>query len=247
MGGKPYVAPTVEIKPIRDRGAIIDFHDKIVGGQLDSVVFMSVNGVREMIEALEAVGLRDDTIEGLSMVDVVAIGPKTRQELERHGIRTKIMPSRYCTEGVIESLREIGVGKKRVAVLRAEGVDSCMRRELERMGASVLEVPIYRSVTPSDESKVITLIDDLLQGKIDAITFTSSSTVQNLFDVAHRHNLASRLKVCLEGKIVVATIGPVTQRALEELGVKVDVVPKEFTVNAMMKALSDYIKGCGVK
>lgn len=240
LGGKPYVAPTVEIKPPLNRHHVTKFVNKVLGGQIDFVIFMSVNGVTSLTKFLEEPEQKRKFFRELNKATIVAIGPKTRKELENHGIKADIVPLKYSSEGIVESLRKIDLRGKTGAIPRSSDASKYLRQELEKMGASILEVPIYESTLPQDKSKVLTLLSDLFKGRIDAITFTSASTAQNLFKIASEHAQADELRDCLK-KTVVAAIGPTTQRTLEKLGLKVDVVPKEYTIEAMMEALECYM------
>lgn len=240
LGGKPYVVPTVEIKPLRDRRLITEFINKVLSGRVDAVIFMSVNGVTSLIDSLEKTEQKDRFLKELNKATIVAVGPKTEGELGNHGIEVNLVPLQHSSEGIVESLKKIHLQGKTVAALRSSSANTYLRQELEKMGANVLEFPVYESVPPSDESNVLTFLNDLFEGKIDAVTFTSSSTAQNLFKIAGEHVLAEKFRDCL-GKRVVAAIGTTTQRSLEELGVKVDVVPKEYTIEAMMDALARYM------
>lgn len=241
LGGKPYVVPTVEIKPLRDRQPITMFVNSVLKGRIDYVIFMSVNGITSLINSLEKMGQKDSFLIELNKVMVVAIGPKTERKLKKYGIEANLVPLQHSSEGIVESLRKTGMQKKTVAILRSNIANNYLRRELEKMSVNVLEFPVYESAPPSDDSKVLVFLNDLFKRKIDAITFTSSSTAQNLFKIAGEHALTEKFMNSLK-KTIVTTIGSTTQRSLEELGVKVDVVPKEYTIEAMMKALVHYIQ-----
>lgn len=244
LGGKPYVVPTVEIKAPRNRRLTTPFVKKILEERIDLMIFMSVNGVTGLIESLENLAPRAKFLRKLGGTKIVAVGPKTRRELEKHGFKVDLVPLRYSSEGIVESLRKTYLKGKRVVVPRSSKASRYLAQELEKLGANVLEVPIYQCAPPADRSKVLTFINDLLEGKIDAVTFTSSSAARNLFEIAGEHASAGELRRTLE-KTVVAAIGPTTERTLEELGVKVDVVPKEYTIEAMMDALVHFIRHDG--
>jgi uroporphyrinogen III methyltransferase/synthase len=240
LGGKPYVAPTVEIKPPQNRRLITQFINKILNEQIDFTIFMSVNGVTSLIASLEDLVSKANFLEKLNRATIVAVGPKTRRELEKHGIKVDLVPLRYSSEGIVESFKKTNIKGKGVAIPRSSKSNRYLTQELEKLGANVLEVPIYECALPTDRSKVLAFINDLLKEKIDVLTFTSSFTARNLFKIASEYSLAHEIRKCLANLVIVA-IGPTTQRTLEELGVKVDVVPKEYTIEAMMDALVRYV------
>jgi len=241
LGGKPYVVPTVEIKPLLDRQPITEFVNNVLNKRVDHVIFMSVNGVTSLIDSLEKMEQKDSFLKELNGAMIVAIGPKTERKLEEHGIEANLVSPKHSSEGIVESLKKMDMEGKTVAVLRSSIANNYLRRELEKMGANVLEFPAYESAPPSDDSKVLVFLNDLFKGKIDAITFTSSSTAQNLFKIAGEHVLVEKFKNSLQ-KTIVTAIGSTTQGSLEELGIKVDVVPKEYTIEAMMEALVRYMQ-----
>jgi len=242
LGGKPYVAPTVEIRLPESIRQLKGLIHKIIRGEVDYVIFMSVNGVAGLIEASEKAGLKTELLKELNRTKVMAVGPKTKTVIRNYGIRVALTPLKFSSEGIIEKLRSVNLHGKTVAIPRTRGVDPYLRGKLEEMGAHVLETSVYESTSPSDESKMLNLLNDLFNGKIDVITFTSSATARNLFKTADKHGLGSRLQSCLRGKIIVTAIGPVTQKTLEDLGARVDVVPKEYTVDAMMEELINYLR-----
>jgi uroporphyrinogen-III synthase len=244
-GGIPYLAPTLEIKPAKSLEPIMKLVELMVSGSLDYLIFVSRNAVLGFFEALSRLGCRNEAVRALGRTEVVAIGARTRKELEDHGVEAVLTPRDYSSEGIVRLLRRSGLRGKNAVVLRAGNQSGYLRRELGRLFAGILEVPVYESALPSDRSGVLRLIEDLLNGRIDVITFTSPATARNLFGVAGERSLSRELGACLREKVVVAAIGPVTKEALEELGVRVHVVPKKYTVEAMVAALEGYLKKLG--
>ena len=100
----------------------------------------------------------------------------------------------------------------------------------------VREVTAYESGLPSDMVPALGLIEALGKGEIDAVTFTSASTGRNLFEIANTHASTAKLEVGLRGAVV-AAIGPATSDALKELGVRVDVIPRVHSTEALIGAL----------
>jgi uroporphyrinogen III methyltransferase/synthase len=201
---------------------------------------MSVNSVTVLIEYLEKLGLKDKFLKRMAEARIIAIGPKTERELEKHGIKVDIVPSTYTSEGIIESLRKVDLLGKTAVVLCSNRSRRYLSEELQKLGATVLKVPIYECTFPTDRSKVLAFVDALTKREIDIVMFTSSLTAINLFKIASQHVSADYLRDHL-GKVIIAAIGPVTRRTLKNLGVRVDVMPKEYTIEAMVDSLVNYI------
>jgi len=103
------------------------------------------------------------------------------------------------------------------------------------MGALVTEVTAYRTVMGEGDSAAIRRM--LKQGEIHTVTFTSSSTVQNFVKILD----APDLKALLAG-VTVACIGPITAGTARDLGIRVDVVAGEYTIEGLVKAILEYFK-----
>ena len=102
------------------------------------------------------------------------------------------------------------------------------------MGASIDVVHAYQTIRP--ESSESSFLNRLNEGSIDVVTFTSSSTVTNFLD---RLNKEQREKL---NKIIVACIGPITQKTAENYGLKVAIVPSQYTIAGLISAIETYFK-----
>ena len=236
FGGIPYVASTVEIKPTKDLTPVREFIKRTVAGKIDLIIFTSQNGIVGLVEASQKLELKAELLTALNSSTIVAIGPRTKEKLQSYGIKVDLTPSNFTSKGIAESLN-MQVSGKIVALPRMKEAKDYLRDELKKANATVLEVPVYESVLPTDKSKVQMLIHDILRRKINVITFTSSGTALNLFRIADEQHLRRRLGDCLNAGVTVVAIGPETQKTLEEIGVKVDVVPRQYTTEAMVEAL----------
>lgn len=194
------------------------------------VIFTSVNGVEMFRPRLEVAG-RD--LGGLAGLRIAAIGPATAKALQRWGRRPDVVPEEYRAEALVERLRsEIRPGD-RVLIPRAVGAREALVTGLSELGARPTEVPAYRTRAVRDGASQLKTA--LRSGGIDAVTFTSSSTLRNfaeLFSPGEREEL-------LRG-VVIASIGPVTARTGAEYGLTTRVMPREYTIPALARALIDY-------
>jgi uroporphyrinogen-III synthase/DNA-binding Lrp family transcriptional regulator len=244
LGGEPYVVPTVEIQPVKSSLQINQFIDKIVDGTVGLVVFMSQNAVTSLFEASSNMGLRAKLFSALGGVRIVTVGPRTRKTLETCGLTAVATPSNYSSDGIIGEIDKLSLKGKVVAIPRTDKASDYFKTELEKRSIGIFEFTVYETVLPLDKSKVNGLLQDLLRQKVDVITFTSSSTAQNLFDIAKEHHLQNEVRKALNEKVIVVSIGPVTRKTLEDLGVEVDVMPNRFTIEDMVIALDDYFSQC---
>ncbi len=238
LGGVPCIAPTVEIRPPEDRGGIVEFIREAIRGEMDLLVFLSVNSVGSLFQIAEEAGLGDNLVKALDNITLIAIGDKTENALRDRGIEAGIIPVDHTSRGVLESLASIEIERLRIGMPRSSKADETLRLSLEARGARVQEVTAYESGIPADATRALGLINALGEGKIDAVTFTSASTGRNLFKIAEGHGIRKGLEEALRGAVV-AAIGPATRRALEGFGVRVDVVPEDSSAESLIGALAE--------
>jgi uroporphyrinogen-III synthase len=260
--GKPYVAPTIGIEANLEspNEGVTKFINMITKQNVDYVVFMTGPGIFSLMSIAKRLGLEEKLILSLSKVAIFARSLKPAMALKKYGIKISTIPEENTARGVSRLLLTRGVVGKRIAILWHGNSPKQLREELYKAGAeSVIEASTYRYsidlkeegasilksmgfnyIAPSKE-KVISLIDNIFAGNIDAITFTSPPSVHDLFRIAHDYNAAEELRNSLNANVVIAAVGPSTKRALEENGVFVDVMPHIFKMGPMIKALDDYI------
>ena len=236
LGGVPYLSPTVEIRPPEDGGRVEEFIREAARGKLDLIIFLSVNSVGSLSQVADDEELTNDLSKAFEDVIVVAIGSKTLDALQAHGVEARIVPDEQSSQGVLESLAETDLEGLSIGIPRSSKADGTLRRALEERGAIVREVTAYESGLPSDMTPALGLIEALGRGEVDAVTFTSASTGRNLYEIANAHASSAELEEGLRGAVV-AAIGPATSEALKELGVRVDVVPSEHSTDALIGAL----------
>ncbi len=199
-------------------------------GDFDYVVFTSVNALRFFLDRLGQLGQGAEALSGLK---VVAVGPQTAREVEARGLKVSVIPKEYRAEGVVEALSALDLKGKRFLYPRAEVAREVLPEKLREMGAEVEVAVAYRTVAPRVAPEKI---KELFDGGISAVTFTSSSTVKNFMQIVGEGAPGYLQGVC------VASIGPVTAKTCEEVGVAVSVVPKDYTVDALLESLAVYFK-----
>jgi uroporphyrinogen III methyltransferase / synthase len=227
-GARVLQAPTIVIEP----PASWELLDTALGA-LESftwVVFTSVNGVAMVDRRLSARGLAWTAI---ARKRVAAIGPATAEALAEHGVRVELVPTEYRAEALVEGLRRVVGPGDRVLLPRAKETRDVLVVELRRLGVAVTEVPAYQ--TRRVEDGVVRLREALASGSVDAVTFTSSSTARNFAE-----QFSDDERSAWRGRIAVASIGPITAATAAEYGLSTDVMPSEYTIPALARALADY-------
>jgi uroporphyrinogen III methyltransferase / synthase len=228
LGACCFEFPTIEIQPLEDTKPVLEEIERLA--EYGWVVFTSVNGVKQFFAGLKATG-RD--ARALSGCRIAAIGPATAMELEAMGILPDFVPQKYVAESVVEGLLRLGIKGKKVLIPRALVAREVLPEELARAGAEVRVLPVYR--TSLARSGTEEILDQLRGGSIHMITFTSSSTVENFFDLISPETVRGFIGKPLR----LACIGPVTARTLERHGFKADLMPEEYTIPGLVSLIAE--------
>jgi len=229
-GAEVVTFPTIAIEPPEDWGPL-DAAIRALG-TYRWALFTSVNGVAAFRARLAHAGLDGRSLAGRR---VAAIGPQTADALRRAGIEPELVPDEYRAEGLLRALGPRLERGDRVLVVRAAEAREVLPRELEAQGHPVTVVPAYRTVLAEHGGERILAL--LRSGRLDAVTFTSPSTVGGFLALVG-HAEAQRL---LED-VVVAVIGPVTGDTAAQHGLRVTVMPREYTIPALADALAGHFE-----
>lgn len=236
LGARVDLVPAIAIVPATDPAPLDAALDRLPS--YGWIVFTSANGVRLFFERLAARG-RD--VRELVAARIAAIGPETAAELERRLVRPAVVPSDYRAEGLLDVLPDAEVRGRRVLVPRAAGARAILPDTLRARGAVVDEVTTYAAVRPPD-ADVEGLTAALQAGAVDAITFTSSSTVRHFAELIGSEGMRA---LAAGPRPLVACIGPVTADTARELGLRVDVVAPTYTAAALARAVAERICDAG--
>lgn len=226
LGAEAWEYPTIAIQEPTDTTAL----DQAIlhTAEYDWLIFTSANGVHAYFKHMKA--LKTD-IRTLGKVKICAIGPKTKELLEDKGLQVAVMPEVFRAEAVAEALKPLVKAGEKVLLPRADIARDVLVTTLKEMGLEVNEVVAYETVAAHTDDAF--LIEKMEEKGIHVITFTSSSTVRNFMDL-----LGDR-KELLEG-VTIAAIGPVTAETAEKLGLQVDIVANEYTIDGLVQALVEY-------
>jgi uroporphyrinogen III methyltransferase/synthase len=227
-GARVLEAPAIVIAPPPSWEPLDAALDAI--GTFTWVIFTSVNGVAMVDRRLPARGLAWAALAGRR---VAAIGPATADALAEHGVRPDLVPGEYRAEGLLERLRGVITPADRVLLPRAAQTRDVLVTGLRRLGAQVTEVPAY--ATRRADAGAARLREALAAGAIDAVTFTSSSTARNFAEMFTDDERRSWL-----GRVTVASIGPITAATATEYGLTTNVMPGEYTIPALARALAEH-------
>ncbi len=237
LGAQTIEAPLFRLAPAEDPEAIDRAAASADANQW--IVFASANSVTKFFSALVS-GPRD--MRALGNVSICAIGPTTVERLEARGIKADVAVPEVRLDVIVEALSAAGdraggpavnLAGQRILIVRPDYLREGLATELVRHGATVTDLVAYRTAAASPESdEAQDIYRQLLEGRVDAVTFTSPTAVRRFADLIGNEQAADLLNTT-----VVAALGPVTKEAAEQLGITTSIVAKSFTVDALVGAL----------
>ncbi len=217
QGAQPLVAPTIAICALSDLSALDDAIQHL--SHFSWLVFTSQNGVDVFMPRLARYNA---TTAG---VKIAAIGQQTANRLRKHGASVTLTAEQHVSEALAAELIAVATPGERMLLVRAFEGREVLARRLEESGAKVTTVPAYRTAIAQDPAFAAKV------GGVDAVTFTSASTVRG-FDAL----LQGRAAEASRGKCI-ACIGPVTAEAASRLGLHVNAIAVHHTVGGLIDAL----------
>ncbi len=232
LGAEIIEFPTIEIVPPDDYSGL----DAAIA-QIHSytwIIFTSANGVRYFLKRFFE---KEKDIRDLKGIKLCAIGSKTAGEIKKYGMKVDLVPEEFRAEGLIEEFKKVGDQQSPVSALkgmkfllpRAETAREVFPEKVRELGGEI-DVPVaYRTVKPELHGKRLKRF--LKEGRITVATFTSAATFNNFVGL-----IGSDAFDLLKG-VSIAVIGPVTAKAIEKAGLKVDIMPEESTIEAMVREI----------
>ncbi len=204
LGAVPVEVPLLEIRP----PASFDALDQALGQihLYDWIVFTSTNTVRSLMSRATVLGL--DLISE-RRARIAAVGESTAASLRESGFEVRYVPESYVAESLISGFPE-PLQEKRILLARAAIARDVIPTALEQAGATVDVADAYQNVLPHDAP---VRLREALEGRLDAATFTSSSSVTHLADAANQAGVAFPLP-----GVPSVSIGPITSQTLREHG-----------------------------
>ncbi|MGH9873076.1 MAG: uroporphyrinogen-III synthase [Pyrinomonadaceae bacterium] len=232
-GATALLCPTIEIRALESYERLDEAIEHLYG--YDWLIFTSVNGVEYFLQRLKTVN-RD--VSDLDELKVCAIGEATAERLRDLHVHVDVIPEEFKAEGVFRALERFVGGTEAMAGLnvlipRASVARDYLPKALAQAGARVDVVPAYRTELSADLDRG--RVAAMLSGSADCIAFTSSSTVRNLARLFDTQDLSGAL-----AGVVIACIGDITASTAADYGLSVKILPQQFTIPALARAIAEY-------
>ncbi|MGO8762575.1 MAG: uroporphyrinogen-III C-methyltransferase [Desulfobaccales bacterium] len=229
-GARCLEVPTIEIAPPADFAPLDAALQHL--SRYEWVIFTSANGVKAFMGRLFHMGL---DVRALGRARLAVIGPATAQALRDYGLVADVMPDTFQAEGLLEALAPRLLGGTRLLLARAEQARDVLPQGLTELGLKFDVVPVYRALPPASVPPEAAAV--LSEGRVDILTFTSSSTVHNFARLVGQDRFQT-----LAASAAVASIGPITTATLSGYRITPQIEPAVFTIPALAAAIIDFFE-----
>ena len=240
-GARVVEAPAIRIVSTQDDDQLLEATRACIAAPPDMVVATTGIGFRGWMEAADGWGLGEQLRERFAASELLTRGPKAKGAVRAAGLAETWSPDSEASDEVLARLLAEGVAGRRVAVqLHGEPLLE-FTAALRAAGAEVVEIPVYRWVPAEDIRPLRRLVEQVVAGQVDCVTFTSAPAVASLLDVAREDGREQALLKALgaggpSGQVLAACVGPVTAARLEQLGVPT-VQPERARLGALVRTV----------
>jgi uroporphyrinogen-III synthase len=216
-GGTAIALPAIEVVP-KPKSAILEFINLVnsLKNEEPYCAFLSHRVVDLLFNDSNEICRSDQLVALLNSCTVVAIGPKTKQTLIKHGINVKLIPENYSSQGLVELFAKMEkIPGKKIVIPRSEASDDYIENALSSLKMVVNVFFLYTVRTSRITPVWREFVSLLEQKRVDAIIFTSASNVKAFFEITSRILDEGKIMILLRNVKAVITIGPMTSKELK--------------------------------
>jgi uroporphyrinogen-III synthase len=237
-GAEVIEGPTVRTEPLGDDEALRDAIAAVIAQPPSITVMLTGLGVRSLFGAAESMGVGEQLLDAVSESEVYTRGPKATGAAVTAGVDVAWRTVGERSVELRDELAEAARAGARIAIVRDGDSEPHLARSLQSLGGDLVDIPVYRWTMPLDVQPAQRLLDAVCGGSVDAVTFTSSPAVRNLFALAVGAGVHHELLAALNGPVVPVAVGPVCAETAKALGVDPPITPKRARLGTMVLALS---------
>ena len=240
QGADVMQCPMFTINDAPDSGPVEAWIKRFIAEPCDDLVLMTGEGLRRLLKVVRRLDLEKPFVAALSSARKFARGPKPVRALREVGLEAQVITEQPTSEGIAETLGKLDLKGHRLGLqLYPEKDHTVLIDFITARGATVDTVLPYVYDARAAEGNIVTAIEEMAAGRVDAIALTSSGQVRRLVDTARARGLEAQLSKALD-KTPVASVGPVVTDELKAFGFKTDIVPDNdaFFMRPLISAMA---------
>jgi uroporphyrinogen-III synthase len=225
QGADVLQCPMFTIHDAPDPAPIEAWIRRVIAAPFDDLVLMTGEGLRRLVKVVRRIGLEQEFVAALAKARKFTRGPKPGRALREIGLEPQMTTEKPTSEGIAEMLVRIDLKGHRVGLqLYPDKDHSTLIGAIRAQGAEVDTVTPYVYDAQAADANIVTAIDEMAQGRIDAIALTNLGQVRRLVEVARARGCEDRLREGL-GRTPIASVGPAVSDELKAQGLRADIHP----------------------
>lgn len=240
QGANVLQCPMFTIEDAPDPAPVEAWIGRFIANPFDDLVLMTGEGLRRMMKIVRYRGIEKEFVAAVGKSRKFARGPKPGRALREIGLEADVTTEKPTSEGVAEMLSRLDLKGHRLGLqLYPEKDHSVLVSAITACGAEVDTVLPYVYDSKAAETNILSAIDEMEAGRVDAIALTSSGQVRRLVDAAKAHDREDQLRSAL-AKTPIASVGPVVSDELKSYGLEADIYPANdaFFMKPLISAMS---------
>jgi uroporphyrinogen-III synthase len=225
QGADVLQCPMFTIHDAPDPAPIEAWIRRFIATPFDDLVLMTGEGLRRLMKVARRIGVEREFVAAVGATRKFARGPKPGRALREIGLEAQMTTEKPTSEGIIEMLSRLDLRGHRVGLqLYPDRDHGALIGAISALGAEVDTVLPYVYDAQAADANIVTAIEEMGKGHIDAIALTSSGQVRRLIEVAQAHGCEARLREGLK-QTPIASVGPVVSDELKSQGLRTDIYP----------------------
>jgi uroporphyrinogen-III synthase len=243
QGADVLQCPMFAIHDAPDPAPIEAWIRRCIEKPFDDLVLMTGEGLRRLMKVTRRMDVERDFVAAVGKARTFTRGPKPGRALREIGLEPQMTTEKPTSEGIAEMLSRVDLADHRVGLqLYPDKDHSALIGAITAQGAEVDAVTPYVYDAQAADANIVTAIEEMAQGHIDAIALTNLGQIRRLIEVARAHGNEARLREGLE-ITPIASVGPAVSDELKSHGLRADIYPANDTffmkplISAMAAAL----------
>ncbi len=240
QGADVLQCPMFAIHDAPDSAPVEAWIRRFIEAPFDDLVLMTGEGLRRLLKVARRTNLELDFVAALGKARKFARGPKPGRALREIGLEPQVTTEKPTSDGIAETLSRIDLAGHRVGLqLYPDKDHRALIGAITAQGAEVDTITPYVYDARAADANIVTAIDEMASGRIDAIALTNLGQIRRLIEVARAHGDETRLREGLT-KTPIASVGPAVSEELQSHGLRTDIYPANdaFFMKPLISAMA---------
>jgi len=240
QGADVLQCPMFTIHDAPDPAPVEAWIRRCIDKPFDDVVWLTGEGLRRLMKVVRRLGVETEFVSALGKARKFTRGPKPGRALREIGLDQQMMTEKPTSEGVADMLSRLDLDGHRLGLqLYPDKDHGALINAIKAQGADVDTVLPYAYDAQAADTNIIKAIDEMAEGRVDAIALTNLGQIRRLIEVARMRSYEDRLRDGLD-RTPIASVGPAVSDELKSHGLRTDIYPAEdaFFMRPLISAMA---------